>query len=141
MIDSVLKDVREAEQKAEKLQKDAYQRGKDIVLKAEADAEAKKKATERECKEERKTALANAHTAAQNRAQVIFKKGAQKATEMTEKKTPAVEEAASKVVAMLLDKYIEREQVDEQAEEQIDMSSEEQIDVYAEVQTEEQSDG
>lgn len=43
MIDTVLKEVREAEEKAELMQKQAYQRGKDIVLKAEAEAEAQKK--------------------------------------------------------------------------------------------------
>ena len=31
MIDTVLKEVREAEEKAELMQKQAYQRGKDIV--------------------------------------------------------------------------------------------------------------
>ena len=128
MIDSVLKDVREAEQKAERLQKDAYQRGKDIVLKAEADAEAKKKATERECKEERKAALANARNASLDRAQVIFKKGTQKAADLTAKKTPAAEDAANKVVAMLLDKYIAQEHSDEQAETQTEEKSEAKVE-------------
>ncbi len=48
MIDTVLKEVREAEEKAELMQKQAYQRGKDIVLKAEAEAEAQKKSTVRD---------------------------------------------------------------------------------------------
>ena len=45
MIDEVLKDIREAEAKAEQIAQDAYAEGKQIVLQAELDAQKQKKAT------------------------------------------------------------------------------------------------
>lgn len=43
MIDEVLKDIREAEAKAEQIAQDAYAEGKQIVLQAELDAQKQKK--------------------------------------------------------------------------------------------------
>lgn len=106
MIDTVLKEVREAEEKAELMQKQAYQRGKDIVLKAEAEAEAQKKSTVKECKEERISVLAEARKRAAERAQSILDKGAEDANFLADEKNSAVEDSADKVVEILLKKYI-----------------------------------
>ena len=113
MIDTVLKEVREAEEKAELMQKQAYQRGKDIVLKAEAEAEAQKKSTVKECKEERLSVLAEARKRASERAQSILDKGAEDANFLADEKNSAVEDSADKVVEVdkivtsnISDKYL-----------------------------------
>jgi len=106
MIESVLKDVREAENQAELMQKEAYQRGKEIVLDAEAEADAQIKATVQECKEDRIRSLQNARRIANDRTQLILKKGAESAEALAEEKNSAVEECADKVVAVLLERYI-----------------------------------
>lgn len=43
MIDDILKDIRDAEDKADEIIRDANQKGKDIVAKAESDAGAQKR--------------------------------------------------------------------------------------------------
>lgn len=105
MIESVLKDVREAESRAEQLQKDAYQRGKEIVLKAEAEAEAQKKATVKECKADRQRELADARAAADDKAQSIIRRGAEEAEAFEEARNSSVEDFADRIVAMLFEKY------------------------------------
>ena len=123
MIDDVLKDIREAEEKSEALLKRAYQRGKEIVLKAEAKAEAEKKSTVSECKEDRAKILQHAREQADERTATILKRGAENAEYYVEEKQPAVEQCAGKVVEILLDKYIANrhadEQIDGQADEQV----------------------
>ena len=116
MIDDVLKDVREAEVKADELLKRAYQRGKEIVLKAEADAEAEKKATVSECKEDRAKILENARRQADERTSAILKRGAENAEYYIQEKQPVVEQCADKVVKVLLSKYIVDEEPNEQAD-------------------------
>ncbi|MCM1394393.1 MAG: hypothetical protein NC179_05825, partial [[Eubacterium] siraeum] len=91
-------------------QKNAYQRGKNIVLKAEADAEAEKKATIGECKQDRANILQSARERAAEKTDEILKKGAEDAEYFIEEKKPAVEECADKVVEILLAKYIIDEQ-------------------------------
>ena len=110
MIDDVLKDVREAEEKAEQMQKHAYQRGKDVVLKAEAEAEAQKRATVSECKVDRAKILQSTRERAAEKTQTILKRGAENADYFIEEKKSAVEECADKVVEILLSKYIIDEQ-------------------------------
>ena len=125
MIDDVLKDIREAEEKADEMLKRAYQRGKDIVLRAEAEAEAEKKSTVSECKQDRVKILQDARKQADERTNTILKRGAENAEYFIEEKKPAVEQCADKVVKILLGKYIaneqENEQTDEQAAEQTDV--------------------
>ena len=107
MIDTVLKEVREAEEKAELMQKQAYQRGKEIVLNAEAEAEAQKKATVKECKEERANVLQEARRRAADRTRNILDKGAEDANHLADEKNSAVEDCADKIVEILLNKYID----------------------------------
>lgn len=106
MIDSVLKDVRDAEEKAEIMQKQAYQHGKEIVLKAEAEAEAQKKSAVKECKEERAHILQEARRRAEERTQAILADGGKRAEEMAGEKNSAVEDCADRVVDILIQKYI-----------------------------------
>ena len=106
MIEDVLKEIREAEQRAEQLQKEAYQRGKELVLNAEAEAERQRKDTVRECKEDRKAALQRARVTSGDKAQAAFKKSVEQVANMTEDKSPEIEKAASKVVELLIEKYI-----------------------------------
>lgn len=106
MIDDVLKDVREAEQKAEQLQKDAYARGKEIVLKAEAEAESHKKSTVKECKEERSDALKRARLLADERTREILAEGEKLAEELANEKAAAVDTCADKVANILFSKYV-----------------------------------
>lgn len=109
MIDSVLKDVRDAEEKAEIMQKQAYQHGKEIVLKAEAEAEAQKKSAVKECKEERAHILQEARKRAEERTQAILADGEKRAEEMAGEKNSAVEDCADRVVDILIQKYIPTE--------------------------------
>ena len=110
MIDDVLNDIRQAEEKAERMQKQAYQRGKEIVLNAEAEAEAQKKATVAECKEDRARILQNARAKADEKTKAILKKGSEDAEYLIAEKAPVIEECADKVVAILLSKYFGEEE-------------------------------
>ena len=112
MIDDVLKEVREAETKADELLKRAYQRGKDIVLKAEAEADAQKKATVSECKEDRAKILQSAREQADEKTAAVLKRGAENAEYYIQEKQPAVDACADKVVEILLSKYIPAEEPD-----------------------------
>ncbi len=106
MIESVLKDVREAESKADAMQKEAYQKGKEIVLNAETEAEAQKKSTVQECKADRAEALKQARRIAFERTQAILKSGQEAADTLADEKNSAIEDGADKIVAMLFDRYL-----------------------------------
>lgn len=105
MIDDVLKDIREAEAKAEQMQQDAYADGKQIILQAELDAQKQKKATLRECKDDQKNAIAAAQQRADVKRGEILKKGQIGADKLIEDKNSDIEEQANKLVEVLLAKY------------------------------------
>ena len=105
MIDSVLKDICEAEELADRMIKDSYQKGKDIVLGAEAEADRQKKETVTSCKEDMKKALRDAQQLAGERRAAILKKGAEAAEELAEQKNSRIEEAAEQVLDAILKKY------------------------------------
>ncbi len=105
MIDTVLKEIREAEAEADKLQKDAYAKGRELVLNAEAEAERQKKITVLECKEDRKKAALEARRRADEKAQIVLKKGAENAIRLIDQKNSAVEDAANKVMGILFERY------------------------------------
>jgi len=105
MIDTVLKEIREAEAEAEQLEKDAYAKGRELVLNAEAEAERQKKITVLECKEDRKKAAAEARRRADEKAQLVLKKGAENALKLIDEKNSAVEDAANKVMNILFERY------------------------------------
>lgn len=106
MIDSVLKDIRDAEEQAENMQRQAYQRGKDMILQAEAEATAQKRTTVAECKEERKSALQKARDAADERTQNMLKKGESDAEYFVQEMQGSLDGFADTVVKAVLDKYI-----------------------------------
>ncbi len=105
MIETAIKEIREAELRAEQMQKDAYRQGKQIVLDAESDAEKQKKLTMQECKEQRKTALDEARRVADEKYAQILAKGEEDASKLIEEKQSAADGAAEGVVAALLAKY------------------------------------
>ena len=73
MIDDVLKDIREAEDKADEIIRLANQKGKEIVAKAETDAQAQKRATLKECKDDRKKALELANEQARKKREAALR--------------------------------------------------------------------
>ncbi len=105
MIDEVLKDIREAEAKAEQIAQDAYAEGKQIVLQAELDAQKQKKATLLECKDDQRNALAAAEKRANIKREEILKKGQKVADKLIEDKNSDIEEQADKLVEVLIAKY------------------------------------
>ena len=105
MIDDILKDIRDAEDKADEIIRDANQNGKDIVAKAESDAGAQKRATLKECKEDRKTANDKATSNALLKREEILKKGKAAADDVVEQKKADVEKASDELVKELLGKY------------------------------------
>ena len=105
MIETAIKEIREAELKAEQMQKDAYRQGKQIVLDAEADAEKQKKLTMQECKEQRNAALDEARRKADERSAQILAKGEEEAAKLIEDTQAAADSAAEGVVAALLAAY------------------------------------
>lgn len=105
MIDDILKDIRDAEDKADEIIRDANQKGKDIVAKSESDAGAQKRATLKECKEDRKTATDKATSNALLKREEILKKGKAAADDVVEQKKADVEKASDELVKELLGKY------------------------------------
>lgn len=105
MIDDILKDIRDAEDKADEIIRDANQKGKDIVAKAESDAGVQKRATLKECKEDRKTATDKATSNALLKREEILKKGKAAADDVVEQKKADVEKASDELVKELLGKY------------------------------------
>ncbi|MCQ2408999.1 MAG: hypothetical protein MJ068_00485 [Clostridia bacterium] len=105
MIDEIISEIRAAEEKADQMQKDAYQEGKDIVLQAELEAESIKKNTVLECKEAQKAAAAAAEAKAASKRNDILKKGEQAAKQLIDDKSSAVEQQADSIVQLILDKY------------------------------------
>ena len=105
MIDDILKDIRDAEDKADEIIRDANQKGKDIVAKAESDAGAQKRATLKECKEDRKTATDKATANALLKREEILKKGKAAADDVVEQKKADIEKASDELVKELLGKY------------------------------------
>lgn len=105
MIDEILKDIKDAEAKAEQLQKDAYAKGKEIVFNAELEAEKQKKSTVKECKADVKRAAEEAESAAALKRAAILRDGEKRAAELIAAKKNEVEKEADKVVGMLLSKY------------------------------------
>ena len=105
MIDDILKDIREAEDKADEIIRLANQKGKEIVAKAETDAQAQKRATWKECKDDRKKALELANEQARKKREDILKKGQAAADAIVEEKKQAANEQADALVEQLLAKY------------------------------------
>lgn len=105
MIDDILKDIREAEDKADEIIRLANQKGKEIVAKAETDAQAQKRATLKECKDDRKKALDLANEQARKKREDILKKGQAAADAIVEEKKQAANEQADALTQQLLAKY------------------------------------
>lgn len=105
MIEEVLVEIREAEEKADAMVKDANAEGKQIVLQAEADAEKQKKLTVSGCKEDTRKAVQKAEKQAADKREAILKKGQEEANRLIEDKHAEIESQSDKIVEMLLAKY------------------------------------
>ena len=105
MIEEVLVGIREAEEKADAMVKDANAEGKQIVLQAEADADKQKKLTVSGCKDDTKKALQKAEKQAADKRDAILKKGQEQANRLIEDKHAEIESQSDKIVEMLLAKY------------------------------------
>lgn len=105
MIEEVLVEIREAEEKADAMVKDANAEGKQIVLQAEADADKQKKLTVSGCKDDTKKALQKAEKQAADKRDAILKKGQEQANRLIEDKHAEIESQSDKIVEMLIAKY------------------------------------
>lgn len=110
MIDDVLKDIREAESKADEMQQEAFDKGKQIVLQAERDAQKQKKATLSECKDDQRKALAAAESRAEDKRNEILEKGQKAAEQLIEDKNSEISEQADRLVEILLAKYCDEKE-------------------------------
>ncbi len=105
MIDEILKEIKECEEQAEQLQKEAYIQGKDIVLRAETEAERQKKATIAECKADLKEAQIKAEKKALERRTKILADGERDAAILVESKKAVIDAVSDKIVKMMIEKY------------------------------------
>ena len=105
MIDDVLKEIREAEAKADEIVRDAQNKAKQIVQEAEIAAEKQKKATVAGCRDDRRIALDKAEASAQKRREDILKKGQKSADELVANHNLAASEKADKLSRLFVEKY------------------------------------
>ena len=105
MIDDVLKEIREAEAKADEIVRDAQNKAKQIAQEAEIAAEKQKKATVAGCRDDRRIALDKAEASAQKRREDILKKGQKSADELAMDHNLAASEKASELCNALVEKY------------------------------------
>lgn len=105
MIDDVLKEIREAEAKADEIVRDAQNKAKQIAQEAEIAAEKQKKATVAGCRDDRRIALDKAEASAQKRREDIFKKGQKSADELVANHNLAASEKADELSRLLVEKY------------------------------------
>lgn len=105
MIDEVLREIKNCEENADQLQKDAYQKGKQIVLDAENAAEKQKKDMISECKQDIKNAQLKAEEEVQENRRKILLEGEKKAKQLIKDKNADMYEMSEKIVKKLLEKY------------------------------------
>lgn len=105
MIDEIIKEIKEIEAKSDDMQKEAYQKAKEIVLKAEQEAEDLKKQTVKDCKESQKQAISKAEIDASKARDTILKKGKNDALILQEEKSKLANEKVEGIVQILIDKY------------------------------------
>ena len=105
MIDEVLKEIKDCEEKADQLQKQAFLDGKKIVLDAENEAERQKKTTAAECKQDIKAAQQEAEKKALKRRAEILAEGEKKAQQLIDDKHAEIHTVSDKIVDMMLEKY------------------------------------
>lgn len=105
MIDEIIKEIKDIEAKSDDMQKEAYQKAKEIVLKAEQEAEDLKKQTVKDCKESQKQAISKAEIDASKARDTILKKGKNDALILQEEKSKLANEKVEGIVQILIDKY------------------------------------
>ena len=105
MVEEVLNEIRQAEEKADAMIKDANAEGKQIVLQAEADADKQKKLTVTGCKDDARKAVQKAEEQARVKREQILKKGQEAADRLIDDKHAEIEAQSDKIVEMVLAKY------------------------------------
>lgn len=104
MIEEILREIADAEALAEEKRKDAFQKGKGIVLAAEARADRMKREAVEQCKADGKAAIAAAEEQARARRAVVLAEGEEAAALVASKKEQA-EQAAEEILAAFVGKY------------------------------------
>ncbi len=105
IIDSVMDEIRAKEEQADVIIEEAKQRGKDMTLVAQADADRRIADCKREAKELRRASQQETARRAAERREALMRKGEAAAKELIDNKNSAVEDAADAVVAKLIQSY------------------------------------
>ncbi|MEG2540201.1 MAG: hypothetical protein RSB59_00265 [Clostridia bacterium] len=105
MIDEVLKDIKDAEEKADLLQKEAYAKGEKIVLAAEFEAEKQKKSMVHDCKADFRLAAVNAEKKTALVRATILSDGEKAADLLISQKADEIEKSADKILKAFVGKY------------------------------------
>ena len=105
MIEEILKEIADAEVLAEEKRKDAFQKGKGIVLEAEARADRMKREAVEQCKADGKAAIAAAEEQARARRAAILAEGEEAAAALVASKKEQTEKAADEILAAFVGKY------------------------------------
>lgn len=105
IIDNVMDDIRMSEKNADEIIENARDRGKELVLKAQREAETLKEQNKLRLKELKHNSQLELSARVRDRRDATLKRGEIAAKELIDNKNSAVEEAADAVVAMLLESY------------------------------------
>lgn len=105
MIEEILKEIADAEALAEEKRKDAFAKGKGIVLEAEARADKMKREALEQCKVESKAAIAAAEESARARRAAILAEGEEAAAALVGAKQAEAEKVADDILAAFVGKY------------------------------------
>jgi len=108
MIEDIIKEIKNAESLADDMQKDAYQKAKDIMLSAELKADSLKKDAVKSCKDSQKEEIAKAEKEALENREAILHSGEIAALALKEAKEKLAEEKANEIVDALLNKYCKK---------------------------------
>lgn len=101
MIEEILKAVNEAEAESDKILKEAYQRGKEIYIEAEAAAEKIKAGAQTWAKLERRKTLSLAEKEAESEEEALLSHARKDCAELK----PDIEKPAKLILEKLLKKY------------------------------------
>jgi vacuolar-type H+-ATPase subunit H len=105
MLDEVIKEIKAAEEDADRLQREAYDEGKRIVFDAENEAEKRKKDTFNLSKTEMREAIAKAKSDAEAETARILERGRAEADAFYNKLLPEAEKLADETVSVFLKRY------------------------------------
>ncbi len=106
MIEEVVASIKNAEEQADTMIKDALQEGKKLVFDAEAQKEKDRKETALECKAEFSVAFAVAEKDAENTRATILEDSKRQSEKLREDKKEEINALSEKLVKDLLNRYV-----------------------------------